>query len=561
MNDELRQSLDRVAQRFRRFRLWSGLTLCWLCGALIGLILLAAFPGLGWRAPATLALGAILAGCVVALQTIRSARDHRWVARQIEKTHTDLNAGLLAAVEEDAGGRPGHGPGYLRTAVIQAAIAHAKSHDWGLAVPDRAIAAAKLSHAAAVVLLLATVGTLAVRAYSDANDPEAILDAMAFSVSVEPGDAQVEKGGSLLVVAKFDGRVPPDATLVVAEGPNAGARVAMTRSLEDPTFAGRVDPVNADLTYRIEFRGQASPDFRIKVFEYPELLRADATLDFPSFANLPRKVVEDVRRLTAVEGTEVGLLLRLNKEVTGARLVDEEGGVVDLAREEEDARSYRANLRLADTHRYRVELVDREGRSSKQPAELVLNVTRNRPPTLTLTRPSRDVRVSPVEELALAAKAQDDYGVVRRGVSYAFGGGEPVDVALEGPEKPAKSLDLAHLIDFEAMKAEPDQLLTYFVWAEDLGPDGNPRRASSDMFFAEVRHFEEIFRQGEQPPGGSAQSEGQRSQNAQESEQLAELQKQIINATWKIVRRETRTTPTETYAADVTTLRDSQRAA
>ena len=62
-----------------------------------------------------------------------------------------------------------------------------------------------------------------------------------------------------------------------------------------------------------------------------------------------------------------------------------------------------------------------------------------------------------------------------------------------------------------------------------------------DMYFAEVRHFEEIFRQGEQPPGGSAQNEDQEGggDNARQSDQLAESQKQIINGTWKLVRRET----------------------
>ena len=57
---------------------------------------------------------------------------------------------------------------------------------------------------------------------------------------------------------------------------------------------------------------------------------------------------------------------------------------------------------------------------------------------------------------------------------------------------------LDHLVPLEALGAEPDQLLSYYLWAEDIGPDGNPRRATSDMFFAEVRPFEEIFREGQQ---------------------------------------------------------------
>ncbi len=116
------------------------------------------------------------------------------------------------------------------------------------------------------------------------------------------------------------------------------------------------------------------------------------------------------------------------------------------------------------------------------------------------------------------------------------------------------------MLDFEAMKAVPDQLVSYFFWAEDIGPDGNVRRASSDMFFAEVRPFEQIFRQGEQPPAGSAEMEGQEGQNAQEAGQLAELQKQIISAIWKLIRRETRSKPTATFVEDAKVIRESQQA-
>ena len=43
----------------------------------------------------------------------------------------------------------------------------------------------------------------------------------------------------------------------------------MTRSLEDPTFAGRVESVDADLSYRVEFDGQSTETYHVKVFETP----------------------------------------------------------------------------------------------------------------------------------------------------------------------------------------------------------------------------------------------------------------------------------------------------
>jgi hypothetical protein len=43
-----------------------------------------------------------------------------------------------------------------------------------------------------------------------------------------------------------------------------------------------------------------------------------------------------------------------------------------------------------------------------------------------------------------------------------------------------------YLIPLENLGVEEDQVIGYFVWADDHGPDGKPRRTFSDIFFAEV---------------------------------------------------------------------------
>ncbi len=276
-----------------------------------------------------------------------------------------------------------------------------------------------------------------------------------------------------------------------------------------------MESVETDLTYRIEFEGRSTDTYRVRVFEYPELKRADAHLVFPAYTKLEPKIVEDVRHVTAVEGTELTLLCRLNKDVTSATLVEKAGQSIALVRDESADHTYSAKWTLAEPGRYHLKLVDAEGRTNPVEPEIVVNVTRNRPPTVKMSQPAHDVQVSPLEELKLKAKMEDDFGLVRHGISYSLGGEEPKEIVLSAPDatsaKPATKLGVEHMLDFEAMRSVPDQLVTYFFWAEDIGPDGQPRRASGDMYFAEVRPFDEIFRQGEQPSGGSSeQEEGRR---------------------------------------------------
>jgi len=512
MSTQLQRALEQVARRFRHVRLWTGLAVCWLIWAVVG----AGFYAIESRSAENLiSRGSLLAlfaavaatGVACAVLALRSVRDSRWVARRIERRYPELATGLLAAVEEGASSPVGR-LGFLQTAVIRKALDHRRTHDWNATVPARKLLSLQLAHAAAFGFLIAVAFALAGQALSHA-DPRVITlsGASVADVQVDPGNVELERGASLLVVARFNGGVPGEALLVVDNKAQARARQVMRRSLEDPTFAARVESVDADLAYRVEFEGKSTETFQVKVFEYPELERTDAKLVFPGYTSLEPKTVEDIRHVTAVEGTELTLLCRLNKDVATARLVDAEGKAVELTPHQDGNHVYRSSVTLSDPRRFRVQLVDREGRTNKLATEIVVNVTRNRPPVVKMTQPAHDVRVSPLEELKLRAEFVDDFGLVRHGLSLSMAGQEPREIVLQGPTAGHKQLRAEQLLDFESLKAVPDQLLTYFFWAEDIGPDGQPRRTSGDMYFAEVRPFEEIFRQGEQPPSGSADEE------------------------------------------------------
>ncbi|MFH1921796.1 MAG: hypothetical protein ABIP48_18175, partial [Planctomycetota bacterium] len=457
--------------------------------------------------------------------------------------------------------------GFLQEDVIRRALAHSRKHDWEETVPERRVRAAQVTGFAAFALLAVVCSALA--SYTGRPEttlatlfgPGPSLEPIRYEVTVAPGDTEIERGASLIVTARFEGELPDDATLIYRGASGGPTHLPMSLSLSDPMFGARVVDVQNDLAYRVEYAGQATRDFQVTVYEYPRLERADARLVFPEYTSLEEKRVEDTRRVTAVEGTELTLFCDLNKPVAGAHLVDEEGNRVALAAEEDDATVYSITETLTESARYRLHLADAEGRENRNPPEFVFNVTPNRRPDVKIAIPARDVRVSPIEELETQASVWDDFGLRAYGIAFSVAGQPPQEAVLGQSSVRNQRQEVAHQIDFEALDAEPDQLLSYYFWAEDAGPDGNPRRTSGDMYFAEVRHFEEIFRQGEQPPSGSSQEEQEGSENEQDAQQLAELQKQIISATWTVIRREVEATPTKEFPADVGELIQSQETA
>src|SRR5690606_31944689 len=105
------------------------------------------------------------------------------------------------------------------------------------------------------------------------------------NVEVSPGEVGVEKGSGFEMLATFP-EPPGEATLVVRSKDQPERRVPLARNLSDPTFGGGLPSVNEDLQYHIEYAGLSTREYKVRVFEHPELNRADAALDYPDYTQL-----------------------------------------------------------------------------------------------------------------------------------------------------------------------------------------------------------------------------------------------------------------------------------
>lgn len=557
--DFLLRKLRRVVSRYRWLGLWRKLAACWAGAALLGAGIVGLQRILGGSSPLWLPSLAGLAGAIATAIVIRhfqAAPDYRWVARKIEHRHPELNGVLLTAVQN--GLLSEAEPGYLQHRVLQEATRRSQEHDWRQVVPRARLLGMQAIHLGALLGFIFTLAALRVpvvpRGGSTAGADTWVG---ADGVAVSPGDTSIERGDSLVVLARFERTLPPTVNLVVRENGAAARSVPLVKSLADPVFGGSVTEVAADFTYHLEYRGDRTRDFKVTVFEHPRLVRADVDLTFPGYTKLDPRHIEDTRRVSAVEGTRLDYALQLNKPVKSARLVARDAKKTEIPLQVEPGKAVALlpGFVPEKSATYDLQLVDADGRANKVAAPFVIDVQPNRPPELRLASPRGDVRPSALEEVAFDGTVWDDFGSPAYGLSYSIAGAEPKSIELgrdvAGKEKRA----FAHVLSLEEMGAKPDDLISWYVWAEDIGPDGKVRRTSGDLFFAEVRPFDEVFRESQnmQSPEDQQQGGGQ----GNESRRLTELQKQIINATWKLQREGA----TPKYADDARVVGESQEQA
>ena len=548
----LQRRLEPVAQRQRQWRFWRDLALWWAALATVALLFVLVKRFHGWESSLTpwlLGLVAFLAGVRIWWRTGNWAPDYRQLARQIEQHQPELHALLLTAVEQqpDPATRQYH---YLQERVIQQAIDESVKQRWIDVVSRRQLFWIRCGHLAA----LAALAALLVNLPSVTPAPSsATTVAGKTSVEVTPGDALVERGSGLVVMARFTGPLPPEVNLVVGTDTNTAWRMPLSKTLNDPVFGGSLKEVNSNLVYHLEFADQRTRDFKVTVFEHPRLERADARLTFPEFTGLGVKQIPDTRRVTAVEGSKLDLSLQFNKPVKSAAFVAKDHTVVPLEVDTNKPAAALKSFLIATNKTFDLQLVDEAGRTNKVPAQFVIDAVPNRRPEIKVASPRGDQRVSPLEEITFQGEAVDDFGLRGLGLTYRIGGGVSNTVVLGQSASAGEKKPFTHLLKLEDLGVQPDQLIAWFVWADDIGPDGQVRRTSSDMYFLEVRPFEEIFREAQAPD-----SQGEQQQRQNEAGRLAESQKQIVNATWKLQRQETGKAPSEPYKRDAAVVKQAQ---
>jgi len=557
----LRKQLRPIVNRRRRLYLMWRLSAYWFVSGIIGVALVIADWLWGWNsliANWALCISTLLATVLALYKFSQMHPDYRAVARNIEQQHPDMQALLLAAIEQEPQGLGGQF-GYLQERVIGDALRHADKHDWLRSISSRKLFLTQLGGIATLSFIVIALSQLLPSTPSLFTIDRGVLTGGGYNITVSPGDTTVELGTAVVIMARFDGRVPPEANLWVGTSEQDKKRIVLAKNLDDPVFGGLIPEVNNNLIYHIEYANKRTDNFRISAFEHPSLEKADAKIVYPSYTKLPEKIIKDTRQISVVEGSEVTLTFTLNKPVTTAQLIAKNQSALNLSADNEQPNTYTTSITPMENQRYELHLSDAQGLTNKIPPRFVIDVHKNLPPELKPLFPNRDVVASPLEELSLEAQVSDDYGVTGYGLSYTLAGTQSRDIALGQSVLSNENLHIQHLLAFEEINARPDQLLTYFFWADDVGADGRNRRTSSDIYFAEVRHFEEIFRESQSSQQQNNQNQSQSGQQqGRQGEQLARLQKQIISATWNVKKQAEQSGGVDDHKEDLDVVRQSQ---
>ena len=521
---ELRIALTRVRRRWLAARWLHGLARV-AGGACIGVLaviaveLFLAPPDVPLLVAAGAALLATLGFGARVLWPLRRPPSDERVARFVEERCPQLEDRVASAAALAASGPA--------TGFHELVIADAAERLRGVDL-SRVIAPARVRRAAARGLLaVATLAAVLALGFTPLSRiaRTAWLHALpsGVEIGVEPGDIRLVAGQPLRIRARFtgDGGVPARTPPVLSVLDGMPPREIRMRPAKDGYLA-EFPSVTRSFRYRVAAAAFTTRDYRVEALSPPRVTRIDVEYTYPSFTGLAPRVEEDGGDLFAPAGTSARLVVHTDKPVADGALLLSGGRRVALAEAGDGGRT--ATLVVDGNGRYAVRVVDAHGLSNRDAADYVIRATTDRPPTVRVVRPGGDREITPLEEVTIEVQADDDHAVDRLDLVYTVAGRADRALPFDIPARTSRVAGVRTLL-VEDLGVEPGDVITYFARVRDTGEGGVSTEARSDLYFLEVRPFDNEFEE--------ALSRGGLGPQAAEIGRLAALQKQIIVATWR----------------------------
>ncbi len=344
-----------------------------------------------------------------------------------------------------------------------------------------------------------------------------------YDLRVAPGDAVVRRHADQIVSALPIGLRSPSVKLYAHfQSSSKWEEIAMSKAAG--SFAGGYQFVFAGLPENVEYYVTAgamtSKHYKIHVTDLPAVKQIRVTYHYPAWTGMHSEVEERGGDLRAVIGTEAVLEVSTDRPLPGGQIQLDNGQKIQLAGGTNNV--YRGTVKMTQDGVYHVAGVE-EGQPVRVSEDFFIEARKAEPPQISLVRPGYgDYHANPIEEVTVAAKATDEYGLRDLELHYSVNGAPETTVDLL-QHKGVKQADGSTTLSMESFKVVPGDLVSVYATAKDANAE-----ARTDIMFIQADPFEREFSQSQQSGGGGGGGGG-----GQQSPQISEREKEIISQTFK----------------------------
>ena len=345
-----------------------------------------------------------------------------------------------------------------------------------------------------------------------------------YDLRVTPGNAVVRRHADQIVSAIPTGLRSPSVKLHARfQSSGKWEEIAMQPQVAG-NFAGGYQFLFAGLLDNVEYYVTAgamtSKHYSIRVTDLPAVKQIRVTYHYPAWTGMPSEIEERGGDLRAVTGTEAELDVSTDRPLEGGQIQLDNGQKIQLTGGQNNV--YHGTVKMDKDGVYHVAGVE-QGQTVRVSEDFFIEARKTNPPQIALVRPGHgDYHANPIEEVTVAAKATDEYGLKGLELHYSVNGGPETTVDLLR-QKNEKQADGSTTLSLEGFKLVPGDVVSVYATAKDANAE-----AHTDMMFIDADPFERDFSQSQIAGGGGGGGGG-----GNQTPQISEREKEIISATFK----------------------------
>src|ERR1022692_967626 len=338
-----------------------------------------------------------------------------------------------------------------------------------------------------------------------------------YSILVDPGNRTVRKRSDQLITAHLTGFSAPKVRFFAKySSASQWEQAEMATEPGGTAYQFLIAGVPENLEYYVEAGGVKSGTYKLSVVDLPGIKKIRVTYHYPSYLGLKDEVEDPGGDLRAVEGTRADVAITTDKPLASGILMMDDGSKLTLRNGPDGI--LMATVPILRDGQFHIAALE-GGEDVRLSEDYFIEAQRDKPPEIKMTRPGRDFKASPIEEVTVQVEAKDDFGLKNVELHYSVNGAAEKTVAMPAGGKTATGTSTIALEDF---KVEPGDVVSMYAVARDART-----KTSTDIYLIEEQPFERNYTQSQQAGGDGGGGGGDEDQN-----QISKRQKEIIAATW-----------------------------
>ena len=342
-----------------------------------------------------------------------------------------------------------------------------------------------------------------------------------YDIQIEPGNKLVRRRADQMVAAQLIGFQAPQVRLFAryksaSKWEEAAMLPRSNGTAYEFLFAALAEPVE----YYAEASGVRSKTFKLDVVDLPSIKHVKVTYHYPKWLGLKDAVEDPGGDLRAVAGSVAELTIETDRPLKNGTVEMDDGTHISL--ESGAGGALVAKVPIDKDGMYHFAAVE-QGQSVRLSEDYFIEARQDQAPTVRITHPGSDARVSPIEEVTVQVQADDDFALEAMELHYSVNGTAEKAVSLLG-QKGVKTASGSTTLFLEDYKLEPGDVVSVYATAKDARTT-----ARTDIVFIEAQPYEKNYTQSQQQGGGGGGGQ-------QDDNKISQRQKEIISATWNEIR-------------------------